>query len=48
MERIKHACRVILERVPDSILELVQLTAAMSRGRVIGVGPTMGAAVSGR
>ena len=48
MERIRDVWRVLLERVPDSILELVQLTAAMSRGRVIGGGPTKGAAVSGR
>ena len=48
MERIRDVWRVLLERVPGPILELMQLAVAMSRGRVIGVGPTMGAAVSGR
>lgn len=36
MERIRTGSTVILERVPGSILELMQLTAAMYRGRVIG------------
>lgn len=36
MERIRTGSPVILERVPGSILELVQLPRAMYRGRVIG------------
>lgn len=36
MEIVRTGSPVILERVPGSILELVQLTGAMYRGRVIG------------